>query len=262
MQAASDGAVIDVLDSGGSGPPLLMLHGFALTKSIWEQPAQRLAAGARVVRCDLRGFGKSSAPGGPYLVETLAGDLAAILDRLEIERAIVVGHGYSAGIALTFFRMFEERVLALGLIAGTGSAPDSAASGALLELASATERDGIAPLLERWYPLMLSPQTYAEQPELAAELRAMMAASDPVGVAANLRGMALSAGCDDVLEDVGVPVCVIAGARDAFCEAAAMRALHARIQHAEFELLASGHVPALEAPAALSAALERLVARI
>src|SRR5579864_1008585 len=100
MQVVIDDAVIDLLDGGGDGPPILLLQGFALTKHVWDPVVQRLCARARVLRCDLRGFGASSAPGGPYLVETLAGDLAALLDRLQIERAIVAGHGYSAGVAL------------------------------------------------------------------------------------------------------------------------------------------------------------------
>src|ERR1700681_5096248 len=72
-----DGRRIGYDDSGGAGVPVVLLHGFPLDRTVWnEQLAAFAAAGARVIRVDLRGCGESEPSDGPALMEALAGDVA------------------------------------------------------------------------------------------------------------------------------------------------------------------------------------------
>src|SRR6201982_2304614 len=67
----------------GSGPPVVLVHGYALNGHSWEkQETALLAAGHRVITYDRRGFGASSRPSVGYDYDTLAADLATLLDRL------------------------------------------------------------------------------------------------------------------------------------------------------------------------------------
>src|SRR4029077_14972258 len=93
-----DGAELDVV-ADGAGDAIVLIHGFPLTREIWNAQAPQLAQTHRVIRPDLRGMGRSSAPFGPYLMETLAGDLAAMLDGLSIDRAAIVGHSLGGFVA-------------------------------------------------------------------------------------------------------------------------------------------------------------------
>lgn len=86
-------------ETAGSGPALVFLHGFALDLRMWDAQFARFAATHRVVRYDLRGFGRSSLPAGTY---DHCADLAALLDHLGIERALLVGLSLGANIALRF----------------------------------------------------------------------------------------------------------------------------------------------------------------
>jgi pimeloyl-ACP methyl ester carboxylesterase len=261
MRLQIDEAALDVLDEGGDGPALLMLHPFPLSKEVWDEPAAALAARARVIRLDLRGCGASSAPPGPYLMEALAGDVASVLDALGVERAVVVGNSLGVMVALAFYRMFAERVLALGLLCGRAGADSAAAAHARGELAAAVECQGMRVLEEFYLERLFAPESVHERPDLRERARTMIERYDPRGAAAVLRGMALRVDNADLLGEIDVPVSVIAGALDQFIPVHEMQAVAAAIPAASFDVLDCGHVPALEAPAALGALLELLLSR-
>lgn len=82
---------------GGSGPPVLLLHGYPQTKELWSKVAQRLAAHYTVVAADLRGYGASSKPAAAandsaYSFRTMADDQVALMTSLGFDRFHAVGH--------------------------------------------------------------------------------------------------------------------------------------------------------------------------
>ena len=83
----------------GEGPPLLLLHGWPQHGWMWRKLLAPLAAEYRVIVPDLRGFGRSDAPRGDYLKRTLAADVLELLDALEIERALLLGHDWGGWIS-------------------------------------------------------------------------------------------------------------------------------------------------------------------
>lgn len=261
MRLNIDGAEFDVRDDG-SGPPIVLLHGFPLAKETWDAQAAALADRARVVRFDLRGLGATTVTSGPYLMETLAGDLAEILDALDIERATIVGHSLGGYVALAFFRMFAERCAGLGIVCSRAGADDPERAAGRRALADRAEREGMAPVVESFLPKYFAPSVYSEQPELVARARAIIERTNPRGAAAMLRGIAERVGSEDLFEEMDLPVHVVAGARDALVGVSEARAVGDAVAGAEFDLLDCGHFPMYEVPGALTASLERLVARV
>jgi pimeloyl-ACP methyl ester carboxylesterase len=86
----------------GSGPPVVLLHGFPESWKMWRHQVPALAgAGHRVLAPDLRGFGKTSRPVEveAYRLRTLVADVTGLLDLLGVERAAVAGHDWGAGLA-------------------------------------------------------------------------------------------------------------------------------------------------------------------
>ncbi|MBV8355938.1 MAG: alpha/beta fold hydrolase [Candidatus Eremiobacteraeota bacterium] len=198
--------------------------------------------------------------GGPYLMETLAADVAALLDALSLDGVALAGHSMGGYVALSFYRMFRERVRGLALVASRAGADTPQAAAGREELAARAEREGIAPVVERLQPRLFAPAVYQEDPALAARTRALLERTDPRGAAAALRGMAVRVDSHDVLEDVDVPFLAIAGAEDALIDVPEVEASAAAVRGATFERFEHcGHMPMLEATKRLEAALERFL---
>jgi haloacetate dehalogenase len=89
---------------GGSGEPLLLLHGFAETGDMWHAVAPRLARKFTVVCADLRGYGRSSCPPSapdhaPYSKRVMAQDMVQCMQRLGYDSFLVTGHDRGARVA-------------------------------------------------------------------------------------------------------------------------------------------------------------------
>jgi pimeloyl-ACP methyl ester carboxylesterase len=97
----------------GSGPPVVLLHGFPESWRMWRHQLPALAgAGHRVLAPDLRGFGETTRPAEveAYKLRTLVADVTGMLDLLGIGRAAVVGHDWGAGLAWRVAMFAPERV--------------------------------------------------------------------------------------------------------------------------------------------------------
>jgi 3-oxoadipate enol-lactonase len=270
-----DGRRIGYDDSGGAGVPVVLLHGFPLDRTVWDEQLDALtAAGARVIRVDLRGCGESEASDGPALMEALAGDVAGVLDALHIERAVLVGHSIGGYVALAFFRMYEERVAGLALVAShvaEDAARNADADPVQRELAAG--RDDLAARLERdgtmdaavesYLPRYFAPSAYRERAEFVERVSEIMRRQNARGCAQLVRGMRERLDSHDLLEDVRVPALVIAGAQDAYLKPQTLRETAAAISGAVFvELDNVGHLPMLEAPEATANALATFAQRV
>jgi len=255
-----DDANIDV-DDRGSGDAIVLLHGFPLTHAMWAVQADVLSRTHRVIRPDVRGVGASSAPGGPYLMESLAADVAGVLDALGVTTATIVGHSLGGYVAMAFVRMFAERVDRLGLISSKLRADTAEEANSRDRLADRIEAENsIKPAIETYLPRIFAAQTYANDQALIEHVRAQAERVTPRGAAALIRGMALRGAADDIAADLRMPVLVVAGAGDQFIPEAEAHATAAAFANARLEICpASGHLPPLEEPERVSTLLGELV---
>ncbi|MFC3080369.1 alpha/beta fold hydrolase [Phenylobacterium terrae] len=116
----ADGAQLAVRD-WGEGPPVVLVHSWALNSEMWGQQVLALTeAGFRCIAYDRRGHGASSDPGRGYNADTLAGDLAAVMEALDVTGAVLVAHSMGSGeVARYLARGGERRVKAAALLAPT-----------------------------------------------------------------------------------------------------------------------------------------------
>ena len=138
-------------------------------------------------------------------METLAADVAALLDALGIERAALIGHSMGGYVALAFARMFTERVSRLALVASRLRADTPEEAAARRELADRVERE--AERSSRSSTTILPRCTGARNAREHARRRRTRVRESPgktsrPGAAAMLRGMALRAASDDIAEDL------------------------------------------------------------
>ena len=105
----------------GNGPPLILTHGYSSTSQMWRGQVAALSRHHRLILWDMRGHGQSDYPDDPeaYSEAQTVGDIAALLDEVGAERAIVGGLSLGGYMSLAFYLAHPERVRAL-LIIDTG----------------------------------------------------------------------------------------------------------------------------------------------
>jgi pimeloyl-ACP methyl ester carboxylesterase len=258
----NDGARISVRVDGSGDDTVVLIHGFPFAREIWNEQSEVLAAAHRVVALDLRGMGESSVCDGPYLMETLAGDVAGVLDALGVERASIVGHSLGGYVALAFARMYVERVARLALVCSRLGADDSARVKWRNELADRAESSATnTEIVAAFVPSTFSHETRDKHPEIIEKARKIAEKNDPRGLAAMLRGMALRDAAYDIAPDLGMPVLVVAGGDDALLSLEEARSTVEAFPDARLVVCArSGHLPMLEEPPFLSQALAEFTA--
>jgi 3-oxoadipate enol-lactonase len=239
-----------------------LIHGFPLTSAIWEAQENVLSRSSYLLRLDLRGAGSSSVPDGPYLMETLAADVAAVLDALSVERAALIGHSMGGYVALAFVRMFTERVTRLGLVTSRLRADTTQEAAARNGLAERIEADdSVEPAIEAYLPRLLAPQSCDRKVGVVERAYKIARKNTPAGAAATLRGMALRASSEDIAEELGVPMLFIAGACDRVVSLDEARSVAASFPRGRLVVCnESGHLPMMEEPRRVSGALEAFLA--
>lgn len=155
-QIAGGGTVTLAGDDDGQGPPLVLLHGLSATRRNVVQGSRHLARrGYRLLAYDARGHGASSPAPDPaaYEYEDQVGDLELLLDRLEVECAVLVGSSMGAATAMAFALRHPGRVPALVQITPAyDGAPRPQAAEAHDRLAEALESGGVEAFVELAQP--------------------------------------------------------------------------------------------------------------
>lgn len=207
-------------------PLVLALHGWLGRGADWAPVAARLGAAVRVVAPDLPGHGASDAPPEAFTMDGAADGLAALLDAVGLERAVVAGYSMGGRLALHLALRHPGRVAGLVLVAASpGLAAEEARAARRAEdaaRAAALLADPAA-FLARWYAMPLFDPLGADaRARLAADRRAH---GDPAGWARALVGLSTGAQpwLGDRLHEIRVPAVALAGAADAKFAALARR---------------------------------------
>lgn len=247
--------------TSGSGPAVLLLHGFTGSIRTWESLRPQLELSRSVVALDLPGHGRSSSPGdvGRYRLGRLADDIVRILDHLAIDSADVLGYSMGGRAALHFAAAHctRTRRLVLESVSPGVSAPEPRAERlrADIELAEFLGREGVSAFVDRWEALPLWQSQQKLDPAALTELRAQRLANDARGLAMSLRGAgaAVDPITDDALARLDTPTLVVAGELDAKYVQIA-RTLEQTLPHARAAIIPdAGHAIHLERPHALIA---------
>ena len=252
----------------GTGPVVLLVHGFPLSHAMWQFQIDALADTYRVIAPDLRGCGESRAEfdegNSPHVLsmETHAADLAALLDVLGIDGPVTFcGLSMGGYIAWQFLRQFRERVGAL-ILCDTRSAPDSEdAREQRYVMADRVLLFGSTIAASAMIPKMFSRDVIQRNVPVVDATRNVIAATDPMAIAAALRGMAGREGAEDLLRSIDVPTLLVCGEHDEISTPEEMRGIADRIEGAELVVVPdAGHMSPLENPAAVNEAMATFLA--
>jgi 3-oxoadipate enol-lactonase len=226
-------------------PTLLMGPSLGTNLSMWDSQLV-LADRLRLLRFDHRGHGASPIPPGPYEIADLGHDVLVLMDALGLERACYCGLSLGGMVGMWLAAHAPERIDRLVLLCTAAHMPPASAwrerAAAVLE-AGSTEAVADA-VVDRW----LTPVFARANPEIRADLRAMLVATAPDGYArccGAIERMDLRA----ELNRIGAPALVISGAHDLATPVERQREIAASIPGARHEVVSpAAHVAAVEQP--------------
>lgn len=132
--ASINGQDISFRDHGGSGPPVILGHGFLMDQTMFDKQVAALAPKYRVITHDARAFGETRFDGKPFTYWDLAKDVVGLMDHLGIDRAVVGGMSQGGYVALRVALAAPDRVRALVLIDSQGGAEDPAVAAGYQQL--------------------------------------------------------------------------------------------------------------------------------
>lgn len=247
----------------GSGTPVLFIHGYPLSKAMWEPQVKALSANCRVITVDLRGHGESDAPLWLYTMDFFADDILALLDHLSIDQVVLVGFSMGGYIAFAFYRKYKNRVKAL-ILADTRPQADSP-EGKLNRFKSAQTayKEGAGPIAEAMIPKLLTPQTLQGRTEIVQAVRRMITSTPVPGIVGDLMAMAERPDSVPLLSEIRCPTLIIVGEQDGLTPPADAKLMAEKIKNAKLEVIpGAGHLSNLEQPDSFNKAVQKFLASL
>ena len=259
-KVAVNGISLAVYDEG-NGPPILFVHGFPLSHSMWKGQLEAFTVDHRVIAPDLRGFGDSDVTEGTVTMEQHADDLAALLDELSINEPVVLcGLSMGGYIAWQFQQKFPERLRALILCdtRAIADTPDGVEN--RKRLAKMVVENGSAAVASAMLPNLFSPATGARDQSIIDGLRQTISATSPQGIAAASLGMAERPDVTSLLPDIATPTLLIVGEDDGISTPEEMKTIADAMPNARLEVISeAGHMSPLETPKPVNAAIRNFL---
>jgi pimeloyl-ACP methyl ester carboxylesterase len=231
---------------------------------MWEPQQQALVqAGFRLVTPDLRGFGESDAPEGPYSMSLFADDIIALLDYLEIDRAVIGGMSMGGYILLNLLERYPERVVAACFITTRSTSDSDAAKAGRLAFLERMKRNGSRSVAELSTATLLAGETLERNPELVSTVYRWMTSVDLRGIEGALHALLDRKDYSNQLAYFDLPTLVIGADQDCAVQPEDLRILVEGLPNSELCVIPrAGHMANLEQPEAFNHCLLHFLRRV
>ncbi|WP_037682068.1 alpha/beta fold hydrolase [Streptomyces griseus] len=250
-QLEVDGAALTYDDEGprdAAEVPLVFVHGWTANRHRWDHQVAHFADRRRVIRLDLRGHGESSGA-GVRTIEELSADVLALLDHLEVDRFVPIGHSMGGMIAQTLALTHPERVERLVLVNSISRMRYSRGRGLLMAASTLVPfKLFVATNIQRAFT-----PGYPRE-EIRSYIRS--SADTPREVVMTLYGAMRAFDVLDRVGEIGVPTLLVHGYHDIQLPVKQMLRMATGYPDAVIRIIDAGHELPVEKPAELTAALD------
>ena len=237
----------------GKGMPLVLIHGYPLDHSIWNETISQLENDFDLILPDVRGFGESTTFDAPYTLSDIANDLAALLDSLGVERTTLAGHSMGGYIALAFAKAFPERVTGLALVSSQTASDTPERKEGRYKTAADVSQKGVQIVADGMTDKLTPNQSVRDV------IRPLIAKQSVAGVTGALKAMAEREDLTSFLASFGQPLVLIHGDADELIPVERAREIKSLVPSAHLvELRGGGHMPMMEMPVETTTALKKL----
>jgi pimeloyl-ACP methyl ester carboxylesterase len=194
----------------GKGFPVVLLHGFCETNEVWSRFAQALAKDFRVISVDLPGFGKSKILPEGFSVADAASKIIALLNEIDIQKTIVVGHSLGGYVTLAMVNHQAELFAGFGLFHSTAYADNEERKASRNKVIDFVSKNGVAAFIETFIPPLFYDKANSDIP-LAVTMALKTSQDALIGYAKAMRDRP---DLTSVIQKFKDPILFIAGERD------------------------------------------------
>lgn len=241
---------IHVVDAG-SGPTLLLVHGFPLDHSMWQFQIKALSDRYRIVCPDLPGFGASRSDPNPMTMERFADHLAQLLeDMAVIEPVVYCGLSMGGYIGWQFLKKYPDKVSHL-VACDTRAARDTEQVSRARKISAASVRQtGSSPVADAMIEKLFYRASDPAKKKITTQIHSVISQTDPESIAKGQLAMSTRPDATEWLSDIKIPVLFVAGTHDEITTVAEMHRNADWVSNATFlEISDAGHMAPLENPA-------------
>jgi pimeloyl-ACP methyl ester carboxylesterase len=228
--------------TGGDGPgSVVFVHGFCQSSVFWKDALGRLPPGHRGFALDLKGFGDSDKPQGPYGIPTFADEVLAFADALGLDRFALVGNSMGGVVCQSFATRYAHRLSRLVLVSTGAYARNPAGARERAErfLVMEWKRDAFEEMVKGFFAIR--PDNWQELVDVAMNARREAMAQTTLS-SASLNFL-------EALRQVRVPTLIVQGERDTSRTPEDGKEIQEAIPRSVLHVLpGAGHTPQLERP--------------
>lgn len=262
MKTLINGISIDYRDEG-RGSPVVLIHAFPMNQAMWDDQILALSPICRVITLDLRGFGRSDVPSGPYWMALMASDVRSLMSRLGIKRAVLVGLSMGGYVAMSFYRNFPDAVSGLVLADTRAAADNPEARERRFKSAERAESEGTQSIVDEMVQVLLSQTAIDTRPDVVGRVREIALQNRPGGLAAAQQGMAARPDSTGVLATAACPALVIVGSDDRLSTPEETARWQGRMPNTSLAIVeGAGHLSNIEQPQAFNRAIADFISTL
>lgn len=241
----------------GSGTALVLLHAFPLSSAMWRDQRAAFADVCRVITPDQRGWGRSPLGVAPAVLDVVADDLAALLDRLSLDRIVLGGLSMGGYVAMAFCRRHPHRVKGLILADTKASADVPAVQENRRRIAAELLTSGNNQILiDEVLPTLLGKTTLTSRHHISERVTALVNDAPIDAAAWAEEAMATRLEAFETLKKIDVPALIVVGNEDRLSTVDDARAMVDTLPQSRLVILPGvGHLSAVEDPAAFNLAV-------
>jgi len=248
MKVQLNGVEIAYTDQG-KGTPILFVHGYPLSRAMWDPQVKGLSSNFRVITLDLRGHGESEAPLWFYTVEMFADDIRALLDHLSIDQVVLAGFSMGGYVTFAFYRKYRNRVKALILADTRPQADSPEGKQGRFKTAQTAHKQGAGVIADAMLPKLLTPQSIQSRNDLVQNVRKIITGTPVAGIAGDLMAMAERPDSVPLLSEITCPTLILVGEQDGLTPPADAKLMAEKIKKSQLETIpAAAHLSNLEQP--------------
>ncbi len=197
----------------GSGPALVLLHGFLESMAIWDDFAQALSKTNKVITIDLPGFGKTDVFSDNHTMEMMADTVEAVLKNEKVKQCVLAGHSMGGYVSLAFAKKYEHYLKGLVLFHSHAAADDEQGKinrNRTIEIVKKNHKDFITGFI----PLLFAEQNIEKFSEKIDWLKSISLKTSAEGITAALAGMRDREDHTALLAQLQIPILFIVGKQD------------------------------------------------